>query len=49
MPEDNFDNTDILFERIMMLRKIYMGLEQLDRGESISLEQLEKEMKEWDN
>jgi hypothetical protein len=32
-----------------MLDKIYTGVEQLNRGEKVTLEELEKEMKEWDS
>ena len=47
MPEDEFEDIDILFERLVMLNKIQTGIEQADRGELISLEELVKEMKEW--
>lgn len=47
MPEDKFENIDILSERLMMLDKIHTGIEQLENGEVISLEELIKEMKEW--
>ncbi len=47
MPEDEFEDIDILFERLAMLNKIQTGIEQADRGELITLEELVKEMKEW--
>lgn len=47
MPEDKFEDIDILMERLIMLEKIYIGIEQGDRGEVISLEELEKEMETW--
>ena len=47
MPEENFDDIDILLERLVMLDKIQTGIEQADRGELIPLEEIIKEMKEW--
>ena len=47
MPEEFFDDVDILLERIVMLEKIYKGIDQADRGEVISFEDLQNEMKEW--
>ncbi len=47
MPEERFDDIDILLERFIMLEKIYIGVHQADNGEVISLEELEKEMKTW--
>ena len=49
MPEEKFENIDVLFERLVMLEKIHTGIEQLDNGEKITLEQLEKSFDEWDN
>lgn len=47
MPEDKFEDIDILLERLIMIEKIYIGIEQADNGEVISLEELEKEMETW--
>ncbi|MBA4139666.1 MAG: hypothetical protein H0X70_04030 [Segetibacter sp.] len=49
MPEDKFEDIDILMERLIILEKIYIGIDQLDRGEGITLEELEKEMETWDD
>ena len=49
MPEERFDDIDILLERLVMLEKIYTGLDQLDKGEGVAIDQLQKEMNEWDN
>ena len=49
MPEDKFDDIDVLLERLVKLEKIYTGLEQLEGGEGIPLDQLHKHMTEWDN
>ncbi len=48
MPEEQFEDIDVLLERLVMLDKIQTGIEQADRGELISLEKLEKQMKDWD-
>lgn len=49
MPEDKFDDIDVLLERLVMLEKIYTGLTQLEGGEGIPVDQLHKQMTEWDN
>ena len=49
MPEERFDDIDILLERLVMLEKIYTGLDQLEKGEGVAIDQLQKEMNEWDN
>lgn len=49
MPEDKFEDIDVLLERLVMLEKIYTGINQLDKGEKITVQELEKEMKEWDS
>ncbi|MEJ7683977.1 MAG: hypothetical protein WKG06_40220 [Segetibacter sp.] len=47
--EEKFEDIDVLLERLVMLDKIQSGIEQADRGELISFEEFEKEMKQWDN
>lgn len=49
MPEERFDDIDVLLERLVMLEKIYTGLDQLDKGEGVAIDQLQKDMNEWDN
>ncbi len=49
MPEDKFEDIDVLLERLVMLDKIQTGIEQADRGELISFKGLKKEMKQWGN
>lgn len=49
MPEEKFEDIDILLERLTMLDKIQTGIEQLDRGEKVTIEELEKAMEEWDD
>ena len=47
MPEEKFEDIDVLLERLVMLDKIQIGIEQADRGELIPMEEIIKEMKEW--
>jgi hypothetical protein len=47
MPEENFDDIEVVIERLVLLEKIQKGIEQADRGETISLEELKEEMKSW--
>ena len=49
MPEEKFEDIDVLLERLVILDKIQTGIEQLDRGELIRSKELEKEMKQWAN
>ena len=49
MPEEEFENIDVLLERLVMLDKINKGIGQLNKGEKITLEQLEESFDEWDN
>jgi hypothetical protein len=49
MPEEKFEDIDVLLERLQILNKIHTGLDQLNSGQKISLEQLEKSFEEWDN
>ena len=47
MPEDRFDDIDILLERLVILDKIQKGIDQADKGEMSSIEDVIKDMKEW--
>ena len=47
MPEDKFEDIDILLERLVMLEKIYTGIEQADKGELVPIEEVMTEMKKW--
>jgi len=38
-----------LLERLVILDKIQTGIDQADRGELITMEELEKQMKEWNS
>ena len=43
MPEDKFEHIDILLERLVMLEKIYNGIEQANNGDLIPFEDIVKE------
>lgn len=47
MPEEEFDDIDVLLERLVILDKIQTGIEQADKGELISFEELAKELRQW--
>ena len=47
MPEEEFDDIDVLLERLVILDKIQTGIEQADRGELIPLEEDIKEIKQY--
>lgn len=49
MPEDKFEDIDVLLERLVMLEKIHEGLNQLENGQGVSLKALQKDMGKWDN
>jgi hypothetical protein len=47
MPEENFNDLEVVIERLVLLEKIQKGIEQADRGETISLDKLKEEMNLW--
>ena len=47
MPEDRFDDIELVIERLVLLEKIQKGIEQAEKGEMISLDELKEEMKSW--
>lgn len=47
MPEEKFEDIDVLSERLVMLHKIQIGIEQADKGELTPIDEIIKEMKEW--
>jgi len=47
MPEDRFEDIELVIERLVLLEKIQNGIEQADSGELISLDELKEEMKSW--
>jgi|HubBroStandDraft_6_1064221.scaffolds.fasta_scaffold5917174_1 hypothetical protein len=47
MPEDRFDDIELVIERLVLLEKIQKGVEQAEKGEMVSFEELKEEMKSW--
>jgi hypothetical protein len=47
MPEDKFDNIDVLLERIILLQKIENGLNEVDEGNTISNEEMNQTIETW--
>jgi len=47
MPEDRFDDVEVVIERLVLLEKIQRGIEQAEKGGVISLDELKEEMKSW--
>ena len=47
MPEEKFDDIDVLLERLVILDKIQNGIEQADNGKTTPLDQVLQEMKTW--
>jgi len=47
MPEDKFDNIDVLLERIILLQKIETGLKEVEEGFTISNEDMDQTIETW--
>ena len=47
MPEDKFDDIDILLDRIILLEKIENGLNDIKEGNVISEEEMETVIESW--
>jgi hypothetical protein len=47
MPEDKFDNIDVLLERIILLQKIETGLKEVEEGFTISNEEMNQTIETW--
>lgn len=47
MPENSFEDIDILFERLIILEKIEKGITDIEAGRTITLEELNKKMESW--
>jgi hypothetical protein len=47
MPEDKFDNIDVLLERIILLQKIENGLSEVEEGNTISNEEMNQTIETW--
>ncbi len=47
MPEDKFEDIDILLDRIILLEKIENGLKDIKEGNVISEEEMETVIESW--
>jgi len=47
MPEDNFEDIDVLPEKIIVFDKIEMGLKDVDDGNIISNEEMKNVIDPW--
>jgi len=47
MPEDKFDNVDVLLERIILLEKIEIGLKEAEEGNTINNEEMNQTIETW--
>ena len=47
MPEDKFDDIDILLDRIILLEKVENGLNDIKEGNIISEEEMETVIESW--
>ena len=47
MPEDKFDDIDVLLERLVMLEKIEKGEQDIVEGRIFSNEQAKQKLSKW--
>lgn len=47
MPEDKFEDIDVLLDRIILLEKIENGLNDIKEGNVISEEEMETVIESW--
>ncbi len=47
MPEDNFEDIDVLLERIVVLDKIERGLKDVENGNVVSNEEMKNVIDSW--
>ena len=47
MPEDKFEDVDILLERIEEIEKIEIGIQQIKDGQTVSHNEVEKLIHTW--
>ena len=47
MPEEKFENIDILLERIVLLEKIESGLKDIESGNTHSNEEMNQIIESW--
>jgi len=47
MPEDRFDDIDILLERLVILDKVEQGMKDIEDGRVTSHEEMKKQVDSW--
>lgn len=47
MPEDKFEDIDVLIQRIFFLEKIENGIKDIENGNYISNDKMKTEIQEW--
>lgn len=47
MPEERFDDIDVLLERIVLLEKIEMGLSDVEKGNTHTDEDINQMIESW--
>jgi predicted transcriptional regulator len=47
MPEDQFENIDVLLERLVVLSKIDRGLSDVEKGNVISHDDMKNQIDSW--
>ncbi len=47
MPEDKFENIDVLLERIVLLEKIEIGLKEVEGGNTNTNEEMNQIIESW--
>lgn len=47
MPEEKFEDIDVLFERIVILEKIEKGEKDIEEGKTYSTEKARQKLEKW--
>ena len=47
MPENSFEDIDVLIERLIILERLEKGMADIEAGRTITHEELKKKMETW--
>jgi len=47
MPEDRFEDIDILLERLVILDKVEKGMKDIEEGKVVSHEEMKNKLDSW--
>lgn len=47
MPEESFEDIDVLLERLVILEKVERGLKDVENGNVVSNEEAKKQIDSW--